>query len=362
MTHSRIYGRRGEYCAWPSIVRAADGSLVIHFCSTEEHLGPTGKALSMRSRDGLAWDPPVTVRDSPLDDRDCGLTALRDGRVLAHVYSNFWTSNAYHGLPPFAYRNDVLTRWISHVETPAYRGAKAEAGGWCYCSTDGGRSWSLEGRGPDSVHGGTELLDGSVLVASYRDACPGRIGIWVGRGRPFSWERVCLYEPPRPAHMGFGEPHVAALPSGRVLMMLRGTLDPYDDKDGLNGMWITYSDDAGRTWAEAREIPIWGFPPHLLLLSDGRLLCSYGHRRRPFGQRACTSEDGLAWRPEDEVVLRADANLGDLGYPASAELSPGRILTVYYQPEAEEPPAFLRPPDPERSKPAIWSTTWTLKS
>jgi sialidase-1 len=303
----------------------------------------------------------VTVRDSPLDDRDCGLTALSDGRLLAHLGTTFWTANAYHGLPYQAYRADVLARWIAHVETPAYRAAKADKGGWCLESADGGRTWSAAAPGPDSVHGGVELLDGSALVVSYRDAPPGRINVWEGRGRPVAWKRVCTYEPPRIPNLGFGEPHVAQLRSGRLIMMMRGCLSPYDDADGRNGMWVTYSDDAGRTWAEAKEIPVWGFPPHLLLLSDGRLLCSYGHRRRPFGQRACVSVDGLTWRPEDEVILRSDANLGDLGYPASAELSPGKILTVYYQPEAENPPAFMKPPDPERCKPAIWATTWDLR-
>jgi hypothetical protein len=361
MNHKKIYSPRREYCAWPSIMRLADGSLAVHFCSTEEHLGPTGKALCLRSRDGVNWEPPVTVRDSPLDDRDCGLTGLRDGRLLAHVYSNFWTLNAYHGLPYQAYRADVLNRWIAHVETPAYRGAKAEQGGWCCVSQDGGRTWALEGRGPDSVHGGVELADGGVLVASYRDAAPGTCNIWEGSGKTLQWKRICRYEPPRVSGLGFGEPHLAQLPSGRVIMMLRACASPYDDTDGRNGMWVTYSDDAGRTWAEAKETPLWGCPPHLLLLSDGRLLCSYGHRRRPFGQRACVSRDGLNWRVEDEAVLRADANLGDLGYPASAEIAPGKILTVYYQPEAENPPACMKPPDPERCLPAIWATTWELR-
>ena len=32
-----------------------------------------------------------------------------------------------------------------------------------------------------------------------------------------------------------------------------------------------------------------------------------------------------------EVVLRDDGAGTDLGYPASAEVSPGELLTVYYQ-------------------------------
>ena len=115
-------------------------------------------------------------------------------------------------------------------------------------------------------------------------------------------------------------------------------------------LWLTWSDDAGKSWAEVRPTPLWGFPPHLARLSDGRILCTYGHRRPPYGQRACVSEDGLTWHPDGEVVLRDDADNGDLGYPASIEIAPGRMLTVYYQVPSEQP------------KPWIWGTHWELPS
>ena len=51
-----------------------------------------------------------------------------------------------------------------------------------------------------------------------------------------------------------------------------------------------------------RPTPMWGCPPHLLALGDGRLLCTYGYRRAPFGVRACLSHDGgETW--EDEIRL-----------------------------------------------------------
>ncbi|MEX0325152.1 MAG: hypothetical protein AB3N33_03590, partial [Puniceicoccaceae bacterium] len=92
-----------------------------------------------------------------------------------------------------------------------------------------------------------------------------------------------------------------------------------------------------------------------------RILCSYGHRRPPFGQRAAISEDGITWRKEDEFILRDDAPNKDLGYTVSIELEPGRILTVYYQPNVE-PGANPRmvPPDPLRIKPGILGTIWQL--
>jgi hypothetical protein len=90
-------------------------------------------------------------------------------------------------------------------------------------------------------------------------------------------------------------------------------------------------------------------------------VCSYGYRRPPFGQRACISADGVLWKLENEVILRDDAPNGDLGYPASLELEPGLVLTVYYQPNV---PAGtqqrMKPPDPHRNKPGILGTIWKV--
>jgi hypothetical protein len=144
-------------------------------------------------------------------------------------------------------------------------------------------------------------------------------------------------------------------------MMIRCTTRPYNDQDPRCHLWGTYSDDQGHTWAKPYKTPLWGFPPHLLQLSDGRILCSYGYRRPPFGQRACLSEDGITWKLENEVILRDDAPNKDLGYPASVELEPGVVLTVYYQPNV--PPGTqqrMHPPDPKRTKPGILGTIWRV--
>ena len=143
-------------------------------------------------------------------------------------------------------------------------------------------------------------------------------------------------------------------------MMLRSTAIPYDDESPGNFLWVSWSDDEGATWSEAVPTGLWGYPPHLLVLSDGRVLCSYGYRRAPYGERACVSEDGVHWDPANEVVLRSDADSSDLGYPASLELEPGRILTVYYQSPHCDPPAQMNPPDPLRDKPGILCTVWDI--
>ncbi len=191
MHHQLIYGARAEYCAWPSIARSPDGTLTLVFCSTEEHLGPTGSILCMRSRDGGAsWTPPAVVRDSPLDDRESGLTTMRDGGVVLHVYSARHTASWYRGLAPGSYEPEVVDRWIRRVEREDYRGATAWEGGWALLSRDGGATWSAPSPGPDTIHGGIELSSGSLFVAAYREE-RGAIGLWEAPSRdPLAWRKA----------------------------------------------------------------------------------------------------------------------------------------------------------------------------
>jgi sialidase-1 len=359
--HLSIYESPSEYCAWPSLARASGRDIVVLFTRSEEHLGPDGAILLSRSTDnGETWLRPVVVVDSPIDDRESGITTLRDGRILGHFWSAFHTKESYANLPPSAYERDVIDRWIAAVDRPGYRNGEKISGAWSAVSSDGGRTWSELTRGHDSVHGGIELSTGGLLIASYREKRDS-ITVHSAESATGPWHHIATIASLRPESLSFGEPHMLQLQSGRVIMMIRATAHPYNDQDPRCVLWESYSDDNGKTWVTPFATSLWGFPPHLALLSDGRVLCAYGYRRPPFGQRACLSSDGVNWSLREELILRDDAPNGDLGYPASIELEPGVILTVYYQPEV--PPGTIQrmePPDPERTKPGILGTIWKV--
>ncbi|MDQ8188411.1 sialidase family protein [Pelagicoccus sp. SDUM812002] len=361
LKHISIYEKRDAYCAWPAIARAGNDDIIVLFTRTEEHMSPNGEVLLSRSTDnGQTWLPPAIVYDTPIDDRESGLTTLADGRLLTHLRSVRFGASTYQDLPDTAYPPELIARWSDYVEKTEYKTATHLSRAWQTVSDDNGISWSTPAPGVDSIHGGIELQNGSLLVASYRDDA-GNIGVHATSDPETPWQKIATVDCPRPATIRFGEPHILQLASGRIIMMIRATAKPYDDASPLCHLWASYSDDNGATWAPAYETPLWGFPPHLLQLDDGRILCSYGYRRDPFGQRACLSEDGITWKQSDEVVLRSDAANKDLGYPVSIELDPGRILTVYYQPNipAGSNPA-THPPDPNRKKPGILGTIWEL--
>jgi hypothetical protein len=126
--------------------------------------------------------------------------------------------------------------------------------------------------------------------------------------------------------LSFEEPALVRASDGKLLALLRcGEPGQYEY------LYQSQSSDGGQSWTAAKATPMWGHPAHVLLLDDGRLLCTYGYRRPPYGVRACVSHDGgTIWNIGEEIVLRADGGSRDVGYPSSIQLDDGSVVTVYY--------------------------------
>jgi hypothetical protein len=358
LEHRVLFESGSAYTAWPAVARTADDDIVVLYTDTDEHMGPDGRIVGIRSSDeGKTWSEPFVVYDTLLDERESGITTLPEGSLIVHTWSTFHTESSYGGMGPGSYYPETIKGWVEHVNSSSYRGAAAHEGGRVALSRDGGKTWTAPVPGPDSIHGGVALADGSILVAAYRRS-RNYVTLWKADSWDGPWSEVAAVRSPQPDSMRFGEPSVTQLPGGRVIMMMRVTTIPYNDSDDRCFLWATYSDDGGVTWADPYPTPLWGFPPHLLTLKDGRVVAAYGHRRPPYGQRAAVSNDGITWDASNEIVLRADAPNVDLGYPASVELKDGRIMTVYYQSHVTD---TVRPPEgppPSRHKPDIVATVW----
>ena len=125
---------------------------------------------------------------------------------------------------------------------------------------------------------------------------------------------------------------------GKLVGMIR-----HHGQPGDRVLWQTESVDGGKTWTQTRPTKIWGLPAHLIRLRDGRLLLTYGHRRKPFGQRARISDDGgKTWLACGDIAIRDDAPNGDLGYPSTVQVGDGSLVTVWYEKMAASPYAVLR--------------------
>jgi hypothetical protein len=80
---------------------------------------------------------------------------------------------------------------------------------------------------------------------------------------------------------------------------------------------------------------------HAAVVHNGGKTRTYGYRRKPFGNQARVSEDhGRTWSAA--MVISDDGEGGDLGYPSTAQLGDGSLLTVWYESRSGAPGAVLR--------------------
>jgi Neuraminidase (sialidase) len=64
-------------------------------------------------------------------------------------------------------------------------------------------------------------------------------------------------------------------------------------------------------------------------LKDGRLVLVFGYRDAPYGLRArVSSDEGKTW--SNDIVIRDDGGMSDLGYPRTVVRPDGKLLSVYY--------------------------------
>ena len=187
------------------------------------------------------------------------------------------------------------------------------------------------------------LADDTIVHQVYGSASAGDpFRAWVLRSEDGgdTWEMVTMADDG--GEHPFNESYLLSLPNGRIVAMVRTSSGSKAIPQEEKYLFQTHSDDGGKTWSEVTKTGMWGYPPHLLLLSSGDVLCSYGYRRAPYGVRACLSRDGCeTWEIADEIVLRDDGlttggtvagkgTSADLGYPRTVELSDGSLFTLYY--------------------------------
>ncbi len=342
-----ISQRPAFYHGWPTVTRRRNGALLL-VCSggREAHVCPFGWVEMMRSADdGRTWSWPRVLMDSPIDDRDAGICETARGSLLVTTF----TSLAYEPIldqaeqiPPGregAWPPEKLARWQAAQRRLSPDERREMLGAWILRSTDSGLSWSAPYRSPvNSPHGPVPLGNGRLLYAGkelWTEAQ--RVGVCVSDDDGENWRWLADI----PARTGddpnnYHELHAVETADGRLIVHLRNHNEA-NHRETLQ----SESSDGGKTWAVPRPIGVWGLPSHLLRLSDGRLLMSYGHRRAPLGNQARVSTDhGRNW--SDPIVISNDGASGDLGYPSTVELGDGSLLTVWYERLKDSPKAVLR--------------------
>lgn len=290
MKHSIIY-RQTEgpfrYQAWPTVCRNENGVLFA-VCSGHRvaHICPFGKNLMFVSHDdGETWTPPIIINDTYMDNRDAGLCCFGNGKMILTYFSH-----------PF---EDYLTKWRSAIEKGAdeysrdmtmamlnsYEKVPKEYnqyGSFIRITENGGLTWSRSYKIPvSSPHGPIQTKSKRLLHLGkefhYWKEREKQIILTESMDGGKTWEYVSTIDTPE----GLGlhqvhEPHLTELPDGKLLAGIRAQGDSVYHRFS---MYFCTSDDGGLTWAKPMPSQISGSPPHLLVLSDGKVLCTYIHRQ-----------------------------------------------------------------------------------
>ena len=332
------------YHGWPTVTRRANGDLVCVWSGgRESHVCPFGRVEMIVSHDeGETWSFPQVILDGPIDDRDAGILETSRGTLLATTF----TSLAYEPILQKAEANPDswdaarLANWRGAHNRISAEERQRHLGCWMIRSEDGGQTWSERYRSVvNSPHGPIQLSDGRLLY-------PGKV-LWQGEkgkigvaesfddGRNWSW----LAEiPTRQGDKSdnYHELHGVETKSGKLVVQIRN-----HNSNNSGETLQTESTDGGKTWSAPHSIGVWGLPSFLTRLNDGRLLMSYGHRRKPFGNQArLSSDEGATW--SEPMIISGDGAGGDLGYPSTVQLNDDSLLTVWYEKMAGSSKAVLR--------------------
>ena len=342
---NRVVGSIFGYQAWGSVARDENGTLyTVTSGFRVSHICPFGKTVMYISKDeGKTWSCPIVINDTYLDDRDAGIVYMGNGRMLVswfthspHEYNTRWNEFIRKHAEPLAF--DATMGMLKGYD---YLPEKEKlAGSYVRVSEDYGMTWGETIYLPITApHGPSLCRDGSLIylgIETYetdRTHCRDLVGnenasLYRSRDGGYTWTLESKIQAPdwftEKQHLD--EPHVLELPNGNILGAFR------IEGEKPFTMAMTLSEDGGKTWGEVYPTGVSGSPPHLMMHSSGALVCSYGRREFPCGERAIVSYDyGRTW--EDEYILHnpKDEYGKDLGYPSTVEMDDGSLYTVYYQ-------------------------------
>ena len=339
------------YFGWPSIAGLDDGTLVVAASGMRNaHICPYGRTVVFFSDDeGNTWSGPRVVNDFPLDDRDAGVLNLGGDRLLISWFTSD-TRILYSGRNKPVENPETKRRYEAALKSFTDAAAEKWLGSWIRLSGDRGETWGLPIKvAVTAPHGPVRLKNGDLFYLGKEfDPDMARFSEGFGNIRALrskdggkTWERLGAVPVfPETDPRNYHEPHVVEFSDGGLLGLIRlqnSGEDAEIEKLGLTNFSLmqTVSRDGGKSWGTAEPLGFHGSPPHLLRHSSDAIICAYGYRMQPWGQRVMISRDmGKSW--EYDYILRSDGPDHDLGYPASVELSDGSILTIYYQKAGSE--------------------------
>lgn len=298
-------------CAWPNLTRLSDGAIATTIFNQPTHGGWEGDVELWASMDeGRTWAlRGVPAPHEPTTNRmNVGAGLARDGSMV--VLASGWTRRNPIGDYTSPHDGKVLPIWVcrssdcgvtwSHEESlavPDDMDSRCIPYGDVVQQTDGSLGACLYG-------GITKAGNQSCYFTSTDD------------GR--SWSRKSIIE-----GSITNESAPLVLPDGTILVAARTTVEQH--------LELHRSTDQGETWQAQGPLSLFGqIPAHLLALSDGRVLLSYGLRNKGLhGVATRISDDGGQTWSAPRIIVNYGRD-ADGGYPSSVQCADGTIVTAYY--------------------------------
>ena len=333
------------FFAWPSVVKLQNGNIMAGASGFRlSHMCPFGKAVvTVSDNQGESYSPLMTVIDTPLDERDAGLTTFGESGLILTSFTNEPHFQYHHELEKNAYKKAYIES-LTDADIQKYVGSEF------VISHDCGKTFSKIYRSPvSSPHGPTALTDGSALwvgkfvETEYTKNTWGIPELPFGAGRTAvcysintkhgEVEYVGRIDPPDDTenYLYCFEPHAVQLPDGTLLCHIRvHAKNARNSHGGVQEMQVFQSEsyDNGKSWTTPHYLTQ-GSPCHLFVHSSGAVISAYGHREEPYGIRVMISFDnGKTWDKDHQIFTYLP--FSDLGYPSTCELSDGSLLTIFY--------------------------------
>ena len=296
---------------WPQIQLARDGSLLAFGYNAAAHTTLPGDVDCWASTDGgKTWSLRATAAARPAK-----------------------TANYCHWASGLSAKGDVLVVASGMDDAANEDGRRAPNDVRVFRSADFGKTWTNTGTFPVRVGAGLKPYpfgsivrgaDGSLrtVVYSADEKHSNAESAWLmtshDDGR--SWQES--------GKIADGINETVLLPlAGKSWLCVARTSNQPPPEHGQELRQFRSADD-GKTWTDEGIIAGYHLhPPHLLRLKDGRILLTYGNRRDGSIETRLSSDDGKTWEPVQRLFTTGP---GDMGYPSTAQLPDGKLVTVFY--------------------------------
>lgn len=322
-----------NYFAWPTVCRLQNGKIAVTASGFRlNHICPFGKTVISFSEDeGKTYTLPAPVIDTFLDDRDGGICPFGESGVLVTSFNN--TIDFQRSKAEESAHTDYKLAYLAEV--PAER-ERQQIGSTFRISRDCGITFGELMKSPvTSPHGPTVLSDGTILWVgrcfsadhSFRDK-ENFINVYALSP---SGKMEYMGEIENVAGLLSCEPFAIEADDGTVICHIR-VQNHHGIGERVFTIYQSESHDKGKSWSTPHQLldNTGGAPAHILKLSDGTLISTYGVRDGFFGIRAMFSFDnGRTWDAGHTIYDNGGIS-NDLGYPSTVVLKDGTLLTVFY--------------------------------